>query len=298
MSQKLTYGAVEAGGTKFVCAIGTSPTDIYTQTIETTTPNETLEKVNQFFLPTKEDMSAIGIGSFGPIDIDKKSESYGCITSTPKPHWKNTNIVDAIQSRLNLPVAFDTDVNAAALGEHKWGALQGLSDAIYLTIGTGIGGGAITNGSLVHGLSHPEMGHIFLPKHKNDHYTGKCPFHHHKCFEGLASGPAIEARWGVKPELLESAHPAWELESYYIAHALTNYICTLSPQRIILGGGVMMQKSLLPMIREKTQQLLNGYVRSQHILENIEEYIVAPGLGNRSGISGALELAKNAAMLA
>ena len=197
-------------------------------------------------------------------------------------------------SAFNLPVSFDTDVNGAALGEWRWGAAQGLDTFIYLTIGTGIGGGGLFNGHLMHGLLHPEMGHIPLPHDKEvDPFEGVCPFHG-DCFEGLAAGPAMEKRWGQKAETLPADHPAWDLEVHYIALALQSLICTLSPQRIILGGGVAQQPQLIPLIRQKTRAFLNGYVQSTEILENIDGYIVPPALGGRAGVLGAIALAQQA----
>jgi fructokinase len=192
-----------------------------------------------------------------------------------------------------VPVGFDTDVNGAALGEYRWGAAQGLDTFIYLTIGTGLGGGGMVNGKLIHGLIHPEMGHIRPPRHPNDDYPGACPFHG-DCLEGMAAGPALEGRWGQRGETLPLDHPAWEMEAHYLAMGLVNFVCTLSPQRIIMGGGVMEQAHLFPLIRRKVQNFLNGYVQSPVILEQIDDYIVPPGLGNRAGVLGAIALAEQA----
>lgn len=295
------YGAIEAGGTKFVCAVGNHPDDLKNETnqteFETTTPVETIDQAIKFFKEQEQrygkPLSAIGIGSFGPIDLNRDSDTYGYITSTPKPNWANTDFVGVIKREFNIPIGFDTDVNAAALGEHVWGAVQGLSDFIYLTIGTGIGGGGMVNGKLMHGLIHPEMGHIFIPRDPKDGYEGKCWFHQHRCLEGLASGPAISERWKVESAtLLEATHEAWDLEAHYLALGLVNYICTLSPQRIILGGGVMAQEQLLPLIHNKVKAMLNGYIQAAEIVDNIQHYIVLPGRGNRAGVIGALELAR------
>jgi len=289
------FGGIEAGGTKFVCAVGSGPDEIIAETrFPTTTSTETFQKVVTFFNGYNENLglSAIGIGSFGPLDLQPLSTTYGYITKTPKPGWSNTNIAGAIQKALDLPVAIDTDVNAAAFGEHCWGAARGLSDFIYLTIGTGIGGGAMSHGQLVHGLVHPEMGHIPLPHDLSiDPFPGICPFHS-DCFEGLASGPAVNRRWGMPGEKLATDHPAWTLEARYIAYALTDFIYTLSPQRIILGGGVMEQAHLFPIIRQLVQGLLNGYIQSAAILDEIETYIVPPALGKQAGVLGAIGLAK------
>jgi fructokinase len=237
----------------------------------------------------------VGIGSFGPVDVNPNSPTYGYITSTPKAGWLNTNFLGQLQQAFYLPMGFDTDVNTAALGEWRWGAAQGLDTFLYLTIGTGVGGGGMINGRLMHGLVHPEMGHLLLRRDPQaDPYSGACPFHG-DCLEGLASGPAIEKRWGQRAEHLPADHPAWTLEAQYLALGLVNLIVTVSPQRIILGGGVMEQAHLLPMVRARVQALLNGYVRSPQITEDIDSYIVAPELGSRAGVLGAIALARQAA---
>jgi fructokinase len=292
------FGGIEAGGSKFVCAVGSSPDDLYKKSFVTTNPEETLDCAAEFFKEqnSKRPISAIGIGSFGPIDLHKGSSTYGFITSTPKAGWANTDIVGRIKALIDLPVGFDTDVNAAALGEHYWGAGKGLHSFIYLTVGTGIGGGGLINGKLLHGLVHPEMGHICIPQHIEDTYFGRCPFHNknslYNCFEGLASGPAIEERWGQSPQSLSDDHKAWDLEAYYISMALVSYICTLSPQRIIIGGGVMRQGRLIILIRDKVKKLLNNYIQSGEITDSIQDYIVLPKQGDNAGVLGAFELAK------
>ena len=285
-------GGIEAGGTKFVCAVGTGPDDIRAEArFPTTMPEGTIGKAVAFFREWEE-ITAVGIASFGPIDPDPQSPTYGYITSTPKPGWANVDLGDAIRRALGVPIIFDTDTNGAALGEWRWGAAQGLDNFIYLTIGTGIGGGGLVNGKLLHGLVHPEMGHIPLPHDwAQDPYPGRCPYHG-DCLEGLAAGPAIAERWGAPGPELPPDHPAWELEAHYLALALRSFICTLSPQRIILGGGVMTQRQLFPLVRQKTQAYLNGYVQSPAILQNIDEYIVPPGLGGQAGVLGALALAQ------
>ena len=291
------YGGIEAGGTKFVCAVGSNPDDLCVNVIETTTPDETISRVIAYFKKqnSTKKLSSIGIGSFGPIDLNRNSKTYGFITSTPKLNWENVDFVGAIRSSFNIPIGFDTDVNAAAIGEYQWGAAQGLTNFIYLTIGTGIGGGGIINGIPLHGLLHPEMGHIFIPRDNSDKksYEGNCP-RHKDCFEGLASGPAIRNRWGRPPQDLNQDHPAWEYIAKYISYALVNYICTLSPQRIIIGGGVMKQSKLYPLIHQMVKELLNNYLQLPEITENIQNYIVPPTLGDRSGILGAIALAKQA----
>ncbi len=289
------FGGVEAGGTKFICIVGAGPKDIRAETrIETTNPKDTLEQVIHFFQRQSRDgkLEAIGIGSFGPVDLHPDSTTYGYITTTPKPGWAYANILGTICDALDVPVAFETDVNAAAMGEGMWGAAKGLDTFLYTTVGTGIGTGGMVNGKLMHGLVHPETGHLRLPHDLQvDPFPGACPFHG-DCFEGLASGPAMLKRWGQPAQTLPPDHPAWPLEANYIALALSNMICDISPQRLILGGGVMQQQGLFPMIRTRVLQLLNGYIQAPEILERIEEYIVPAGLGNQAGVLGALALAQ------
>lgn len=286
------FGGIEAGGTKFVCAVGTGPDDIRAEArFPATTPEETIGKAAAFFRD-QERVTAVGIASFGPIDPDPHSPTYGHITTTPKPGWANVDLGGEIQRALGVPIVFDTDTNGAALGEWRWGAAQGLDTFIDLTIGTGIGGGGMVNGRLLHGLIHPEMGHIPLPHDwAQDPYPGRCPYHG-DCLEGLAAGPAIAERWGIPGPELPPDHPAWELEAHYLALALRSFICTLSPQRIVLGGGVTAQRQLFPLVRQKTQAYLNGYIQSPAILREIDAYIVPPALGSRAGVLGALALAQ------
>jgi fructokinase len=291
------YGGIEAGGTKFVCAVGSGPEDVQAKVrFPTTTPDETIGKTLAFFQEQaeKETMDAIGIASFGPVDPNPDSPTYGYITTTPKPGWANTDISGRISRALNIPVGFDTDVNGAALSEHRWGAAQGLDTFIYLTIGTGLGGGGLVNGQPLHGLVHPEMGHIRIPHDwEADPFPGTCPYHG-DCLEGMAAGPALEKRWGQRAETLPPDHPAWALEAHYLALALVNFVTTLSPQRIILGGGVMKQLQLFPLIRQEVQALLNNYVQAPEILKQIDEYIVPPALGDLAGVLGAIALAQEA----
>jgi len=288
------YGAIEAGGTKFICAIGTGPDNLETVQIPTTTPSATMEAAIDFFRARRADIDAVGIASFGPIDLNPESWTYGYITSTPKAGWRNTDIAGVVRKRLDLPVGFDTDVNGAALGEARWGAAQGLTDFVYLTVGTGVGGGAVSNGHVVHGLVHPEMGHIRIPHNRQrDPFDGACPFHG-DCLEGLASGPAMNARWRQPAEELPEDHPAWPLEAGYLALAVSNLVCTLSPQRIVMGGGVMSKTFLFPMIRHQVGALLNNYVRAPEIIDRIDEYIVPPALGERAGAFGGFALAMDA----
>jgi fructokinase len=288
------FGAIEAGGTKFVCGVGTCPGDLQTTRIPTTTPQETTGRCLEFFARFAGRLSAIGIGSFGPVDLRPDSPTWGHITKTPKPGWSNTDLAGAIAKGTGVPVGFDTDVNAAALGESRWGAATDSRSCLYLTVGTGIGGGAMVDGQLVHGLVHPEMGHIRISRNAGDDFPGICPFHG-DCLEGLASGPAVAARWGAPADQLPQDHPAWPLHARYLAVALANFLFVLSPEKIILGGGVMSQEFLFPMIRAELAGLLNGYIQAEAVLSGLDAYVVPPGLGDRSGILGALALAERAA---
>jgi len=232
------------------------------------------------------------MASFGPVDLNRASPTYGSITTTPKPGWAHKDMISKLREELRVPVAFELDVNAAAFGEFYWNPDNHNRDPlIYFTIGTGIGAGVIVNGRLVHGLVHPEAGHMRIPHDfQLDPYKGHCPYHG-DCFEGLACGPAMNQRWSQPAESLPADHPAWDLEATYIAAALNNVICNLSPMRIVLGGGVMQQERLLPLIREKVLRLLNRYIQSSAILDHIDEYIVPPSLGGQSGVLGAIALA-------
>lgn len=294
MTREKLYGGVEAGGTKFVCCIAGGPGNVLEEVrFATTTPDETLNKTIQFFEPFVREgrIQSIGVGCFGPLDLDPASPTYGFITSTPKPGWSNTDVRGSLQRALDIPIAFDMDVNAAAVGEALWGASQGVDPSLYLTIGTGIGGGYIKDGKPLVGMLNLEMGHLRIPHDLElDPFEGSCPFHG-DCFEGLANGPAIEKRLGIKGALVPKTDPYWDIEADYIASALMNYILTLSPRRIILGGGVMQREFLFPRIRARVHQLLNGYVNSKAILEGMQEYIVPPGLGNQSGSMGAIAMA-------
>lgn len=289
------FGAIEAGGTKFVCAIGSKPEDLKITQFPTTSPEATTANAVAFLREnSRGELWAVGIGSFGPVDLDSQSATFGYITSTPKPGWQNFDFAGAVHRALDVPVGFDTDVNAAALGEARWGAAQTLSDFLYLTVGTGIGGGGIANGRVLHGLLHPEMGHVPIPHDRQrDPFPGCCPFHG-DCLEGLASGPAMQQRWGTPAEVLPAEHPAWALEAHYVALGLATWVCTLSPKRILLGGGVMQQASLFPMIRAELARLLNGYIRVKELAEYLDQYIIPPKLGNCAGIAGALVLAEQA----
>ncbi len=293
------YGGIEAGGTKFVCAVGTGPDDLRDEVrFPTTSPEECIGKSVAFFreMAAKHGgLAAVGIASFGPVDPAPSSPTFGHITTTPKPGWAHTDLAGPVARALGVPVGFDTDVNGAALGEFRWGAARGLDTFVYITVGTGIGGGAMVNGGLVHGLMHPEMGHVFPPHDRTeDPFEGLCPYHG-DCLEGLASGPAIERRWGARAETLPPGHPAWDLEAKYLAHGIVPQIFILSPQRVILGGGVMEQTHLFPKVRRQVREILNGYIQARVLLEDMDNYIVPPGLGNRAGVLGAVALAQRAA---
>jgi len=294
----ILFGGIEAGGTKFCCAVGDKLGNIQDKiVIPTTIPEETMPKVISFFreINNKTTLSALGIASFGPIDLNKNSSTYGYITTPPKFGWGHYDIVNAIKRVFPVPIGFDTDVNGAALGEHRFGAAVGLDTFLYVTIGTGIGAGGMVSGNLIHGLVHPEMGHIFIPHDRTcDPFIGSCPFHG-DCLEGLASGPALQKRWGIKSAFdLPIDHSGWDLEANYLAYAFANYTMLLSPQKIIAGGGVMNNPELLHKIRPRVQNLLNGYVKHKKILKEIDHYIVAPKLGDNAGICGAIALAEKA----
>ena len=292
------FGGIEAGGTKVVCGVGDGSGELRARLqFPTTQPEETIRRAIDFFRQFQaqgEQLAAIGIGSFGPVDVDPRSPTFGYVTTTPKPGWQNADVLGRIRAAFDVPVGFDTDVNAAALAEGRWGAARGLTDFIYLTVGTGIGGGALVNGELLHGLIHPEMGHMLIPHDKAaDPFEGTCPYHG-DCLEGLASGPALAARWGQAPHTLPDDHPAWDLEARHLGLGLANLILNLSPQRIILGGGVMSRKQLFPLVRAHTIEALNSYVEAPQILQDSQAYIVPPGLGRDAGVLGAIALAMRA----
>ena len=283
-------GGVEAGVAKFVCAVGTGPHDIRAETcFPTTSPDETVGRAVDFF--RAHGVTAVGIASFGPLDLDASSPTAGFITDTPKRGWSRVDIAGAFRQALAVRVVLDTDVNGAALAESRWGAGVARDPLVYFTIGTGIGGGAIVGGRRLHGLIHPEMGHMRIPRDPADAFAGACPFHG-DCLEGLAAGPAIRARRGLPGEALAVDDPVWALEARYLALGLVNVVTVLSPRRIIVGGGVMRQPSLLGRVREQVQAILAGYVRAPAVVDTIEEFIVPPALGERAGVLGALALAQ------
>ena len=280
------YGSVEAGGTKFICAVGNENNEIIiSEAIPTTTYEETIKKVIVFF--EKNRIDALAIGSFGPVDLDISSEQYGCILNTPKQGWTNVNIVLPIQKALNIPIFFTTDVNSSAYGEMY---LNGCNNLVYYTIGTGIGGSAIQNGVFIGGIGHPEMGHQLIKKHPLDvNFNGVCPLHG-DCLEGLASGPSIEARTGKKGQELEINSTVWDIQAYYIAQAILNTTLVIRPELVIVGGGVMSQHHMLDRIKMHFKKLLNNYVTIEHI----DKYIKTPSVENNgSATIGNFLLAKN-----
>ncbi|MBP2075949.1 ROK family protein [Oceanobacillus polygoni] len=281
----MLIGGIEAGGTKFVCAVGDESGNIFDKvTFPTEDPAKTLDAAKQFF--NKHDIQALGVGSFGPVDLNKKSKTFGSILNTPKLKWKQFHLLDQLKQDYNIPVTLDTDVNAAALGEYKYGAARKAASVLYITVGTGIGAGFVKDGQTYIGKSHPEMGHIFIQQRKDDNFEGNCPYHG-TCLEGLASGPAIEKRFGKKGDLLTADHVAWDMVADYLAQAIINYLLIISPEKVIIGGGVMKQEQLYPLIRKKVRDLSNTYMQ----LENLDKMIVAPKLNDEQGIKGAIALA-------
>ncbi len=287
----MRIAAIEAGGTKFVCAVGDENGNIFVrEVIKTTTPAETMGLVVEFF--KKQDFEKMAVGCFGPIDLNMNSATYGYITSTPKKAWINYNILGELKKHFNVPMAFNTDVNCAALGELVLGTAKNLDSCLYMTVGTGIGAGAVVGGNLVSGMLHPEMGHILIKRREDDDFEGTC-IYHKDCFEGLACGKAIDFRWDTPAYELPVDHKAWDLEAYYLAQGIVNFILILSPQKIILGGSVPKQKQLFPMIHNYVKEFLNGYINTKEI-DNIEDYIVYTELGDDAGIIGTLVLGSRA----
>jgi fructokinase len=300
------FGAVEAGGTKIVCAVGSGPRDRILSRTEFPTADDAercLADVADWLIKQQRRhgrLEAIGVAAFGPIDLAEHSPTYGYITSTPKRGWANVDVLGPVRREFpSIPLVLDTDVNGAALGEHAWGAARGLTDFVYVTLGTGIGGGGMARGNLLHGLVHPEMGHMRLPRLAGDDFPGICPYHG-DCWEGLCSGPAIEARTGVAASDLPSDHPAWRITAHYVAVALANIVCIVSPQRVIIGGGVrkggrLGNQAFFDMVRKGLQKTLNAYVASPVFqADGIREYVVAPQLGDDAGVCGAMALARRA----
>lgn len=289
----MTFGGIEAGGTRWNCAVGDGGGTIASAaSFDTATPEETIAAAVEFFR-AHGPLDALGVGSFGPVDLRRGSPTWGHITTTPKPGWANTDVAGILAAALEVPIAFDTDVDAAAIGEAKWGAGEGLETFVYVTVGTGIGGGVIANGRPLHGLVHPEIGHIRVPHDRDrDPFPGSCPFHG-DCLEGLASGGALRERWGAPGEELEGP-VVWELEADYLAFGLANLVLTLSPERIILGGGVAKTPGLLGLVRDRLSGVLAGYVEAPTLGDEIDTYVIPPALGPRAGVLGAIELARTA----
>ena len=283
------FAAIEAGGTKFRVAITEGRDIVADATIPTTTPDETLG-ASIDFIRGADAVAAVGIACFGPLDLDPASSSYGSITATPKAHWSNTPVLTRVRDALGVPVSIDVDVGGAALGEWTWGAARGLSSFIYLTVGTGIGGGIFVDGKVHHGMGHPEMGHIALERVPGDEYAGHCLFHA-ACLEGMAAGPAIEDRWGRPGRELAGSDEVWDLEATYLAQALRTYTYVVAPQRIVVGGGVMQRPGLLELVRSKLEEQLNGYATSAIRSGSLDSYVVAPQFGQDAGLIGAIALA-------
>ncbi|GGI65735.1 MULTISPECIES: fructokinase ScrK [Enterococcus] len=286
----MLYGSIEAGGTKFVCAVGNEKLEILERvSFPTTTPEETMPQVIEFFNQYKEELGAIGVGSFGPIDIRKTSETYGYITSTPKLAWQNYNFLGAMKAAFDIPMAWTTDVNAAAYGEYAFGNGKGKSSVVYYTIGTGVGAGALQDGKFIEGFSHPEMGHMLVVPHKDDDFEGACPFHGN-CLEGMAAGPAVEKRNGRKGQDIPQDDPFWEIEAEYIAQCAYNTTLMFSPEVIIFGGGVMKQRHMVEKVHAAFTRIMKGYVATPAL----EEYILTPALEDNAGTIGCLALAEKA----
>ncbi len=288
------YGGVETGGTWVVCAVGSGPDEIVREEqFRTSDPEQTLERIVGFFAGGPR-VEAIGVGSFGPVDLHPGSPRWGSVTTTPKPGWQQVSVAPVIRDRLGVPVAFDNDVTAAAVGEHRWGAGQGVDALCYLTIGTGIGAGLLIAGRPWHGLVHPEVGHMRIPRERDpEPFAGTCPAHG-DCWEGLASGPAMAKRWQTAPEELPDAHPAWEIEADYLALGILSIVMVASPERVIVGGGVMERRPLLGMVRRRLRELVGGYLDTPLLGDEIESYVVSPALGDRAGVLGAIALAHDA----
>lgn len=286
------FGALEAGGTKMVCAVGDEQGHILERiSLPTRTPENTMPEMLAFF--QDKDLAAMGIGCFGPVDLDPSSPTYGSILSTPKLSWRNFPIVQRFEDALGIPVGIDTDVNAAALGEAVWGCTRDVRNSVYITVGTGVGLGVIIGGKPHHGMIHPEAGHIFMDRRPDDPLEqGVCPYHGN-CLEGLASGPAIERRWGRKAQDLTDCNAVWELEAYYIGQAICDYIMMISPEKIVLGGGVMHQQQMLPLVRKEVHRQLHGYLQGKG-LDDLDHYIVPISLGDNQGVMGAVKLAMDA----
>jgi fructokinase len=301
------FGGVDAGGTKFLCAIGTAQGKIErVVSIRTETPDMTLGKVAAFFngwLAEGKALAGVGICAFGPLCRDPRESDYGKLRNSPKPGWGAVDILGSIRERLQAPLALDTDVNGAALAEGRWGAAaaKDIRHYAYVTVGTGVGVGVVADGRLINGVAHPELGHYRPPRQEGDLFEAICPFHG-DCLEGLVSGPAIERRAGKSGNELADNDPVWRIVANYLAHLCSILILGFSPQRIIIGGGVMDRTVLFPMIREETRRLLGGYLSHPLHCGDLAEIIVPSGLAVRhanglvvnAGVLGGLILAQQA----
>lgn len=289
----MSVGGIEAGGTKWVCAVGGKGGELSrVESFPTTTPAATIRRAIEFFKAVP-DLEALGVGAFGPVDVKRDSPRWGTITTTPKPGWRDTDVVGPLGEALGVPIALDTDVNAAAVGEWRHGAAQGLDTFVYLTVGTGIGGGVFANGRPVHGLLHPEVGHVMVPHDRtSDPFEGSCPYHG-DCLEGLASGTALRARWGRPGEELTDPE-VWELEAEYLALGLADVVLVIAAERIILGGGVSGTPGLIARVRVRLREVLAGYVSAPQLEPgpNLDAYLMRPVLGPHSGVIGAIALAQ------
>jgi fructokinase len=287
------YGGIETGGTTCVCALASGSGELVARSeIPTTDPDTTLGLITSFFRE-HELPEAIGIGSFGPVDLDPESSTWGHVTTTPKPQWRNASVAPRIRDELGVPVTFDHDVAAAAYGEYTWGAGQGLRSVAYLTVGTGIGVGLVIGGSPWYGALQPEVGHIRIPRVVGDTYAGSCPWHG-DCWEGLACGPALAARYGCDPVQLPDDHPAWELEAEYMAAGILAIALVVSPHRLVVGGGIGRRGHLLDRVRQRVRELFNDYLHSPLFGDQIDSYLVTPELGADAGVLGAVALARDA----
>ncbi|MDO4549356.1 MAG: ROK family protein [Clostridia bacterium] len=286
----MILGALEAGGTKMVCSVGNENGEVHeTITLPTDAPEKTLRQIIEYF--SAKGIQALGIAGFGPLDLDRRSKTYGYITTTPKAQWEYCALLPIFKNALGLPVGIDTDAGAAALAEFELGAGKDVRDLVYITVGNGIGGGVIANGQIVHGMVHPEYGHFIIKPHPLDpNPDGFCPYHI-SCLEGMAAGSTFEKRWGMSNAKLPEGHIGWEIEAYYLAQCCVAALLILSTQMIVLGGGVMNRDFLYDMARSETVELLNGYIANEKVVEHMDRIIVRPGLGNDSGVVGALILA-------
>lgn len=288
------FGGVETGGTWCVCALGRGPDEVVArEQFETGAPAETLDRIIDFFLshPRPE---ALGVGAFGPLDVDPESPTWGYVTTTPKPGWQHTAVAGVLAERLGVPVNIDLDVTAAALGEYRWGAGRDARSLCYLTVGTGIGAGLLIDGRPVHGLIHPEVGHMRVPHDRErDPFAGCCPVHG-DCWEGLASGTALAQRWQMAPEELPDDHPAWALQAEYLALGILSIVSVVSPHRVIVGGGVMERPGLRARVGRRLSELVAGYLDTPLLGAEVDRYLVAPALGDDAGVLGAIALAQQA----